>query len=578
MSKHLIAGLIAAQEGEAMLLSTADENGIFGEANTEYFVSEVQRIMMNAPGYQAPLENAIYVRPIWNTTDLGERLGGGPDGQVAVGVGADGSLAVMEDIEILVPPTDGEQSLNAGNELDDDEPTLKNENFFVTPIVPGQVPELRTDVDLIVAIESQLTDLIYLFKDVVKSKGMNQTFALEAEKLVPGFGGGLPVGYYTEGLSATRYAVAMEEMSKGIWALIGAAIAAALAVIVKIYSYFSGKKRGEEGDASSAVESIHAHMRAAADDIGALDETASIVQEADRLLAHANIVLKNEHGHEYNCDSFQAIINNVFSDEERYGRAKKFLNTRDPILHDIINNGAYSQASTEIGNKLSLANAAIIAKMDLIDQAIRSDLGSSSSSSELKNTRILTVAEKPLELVIGGRTMSLRETADHLKTIRAELAEKDVSHPITFDRLFTTMAHAYQSRSVDRLLHQLSTSVTAAEQMQKRLEKMQSISRTLAVDGTPGATTQGVGEHLRQVLFTTARDVAGLGMLASEINYYASNLDHLAREALGFATEVVRKTTSEMRRNKQEVPEGWLKVMDRLALQQKAITASYYRR
>lgn len=574
-----VKDLVAAQENTMSIVpETCTAVSDPSDFENETLVSEVQRVMQNVPGYQAPLENAIYVRPLWNTADLGVRLGGGEDGQAALGANS----LVLEDVSIEVPPLNDQQiisggSLNAGAELDG-EPALNNEDIFETPFVVGEVPELRKDIDMVVAIESQLTDLAYLLKDVSQSKGMNKSLALEAEKLMPGFGNGVPVGYYTDGLSATRYQASLEELSKGIWALIGAAIAATLAVIIKIYSYFSGKKKGEEGDASSAVDGINAQMRQAAADIGALDETASIVQDADRLLAHANIVLKNEHGHEYNCDSFQAIINNVFSDEERYGRAKKFLNTRDPILHDIINNGTYSKVSTEIGNKLSLANAAIIAKMDLIDQAIRSDLGSSSASSEMKNTRILTQAEKPLEFVVDGRTMSLRETADYLKTIRAELMEKQVSNPITFDRLFTTMAHAYQSRSVDRLLHQLSTSVAAASQMQSRLEKMQSISRTLATDGTPGAATQGVGEHLRQVLFTTARDVAGLGMLASEITYYASNLDHLAREALGFATEVVRKTSTEMRRNKQDIPEGWQKVVDRLALQQKAIMAAYYSR
>jgi hypothetical protein len=562
---------ILAAEGQCLNVDLSTNS--CGESETEEFVNNVQRLMKDVPGYQEPLENAIYVRPITNTSDLGQRLDNSSDGIVAMG---------MEDIEVLVPPVDGEkptgsQSLNAGNELDD-EPVIKNEDIFTAPIVPGEMPELREDVDLIVSIESQLVDLGYLLKDVGRSKGMNKSFALEAEKLLPGFGGGVPVGYYTEALSATRYKASLEELSNSIWALIGAAIAATLAVIVKIYSYFSGKKKGEEGDKSSAVDNLAAQMRTAAADISVLDETASIVQDADKLLAHANIVLKNEHGHEYNCDSFQAIINNVFTDDERYGRAKKFLNSRDPILHDIINNGAYSQAAVEIGNKLSLANAAIIAKMDLIDQAIRSDLGSTSVSSEMKNTRILTIAEKPLELTVSGRTMSLRETADYLKNTRAELAEKQISNPITFDRLFITMAQAYKLRSVDRLLHQLSNSVIAAGQMHSRLEKMQSVSRTLSVDGTPGATTQGVGEHLRQVLFTTARDVAGLGLLASEVSYYASNLDHLAREALGFAVEVVRKTSTEMRRNKQDIPEGWQKVIDRLAMQQKAIADAYRNR
>ncbi len=140
------------------------------------------------------------------------------------------------------------------------------------------------------------------------------------------------------------------------------------------------------------------------------------------------------------------------------------------------------------------------------------------------------------------------------------------------------MADAYRTQSIGVTLAQLSSSIRSSADVQKRLERMQSISRHLSTDGTPGATTDGVGEHIRQVIFGMAKDVAGLAMLSSEINFYAANLEHLAREALGFATEVVRKTTSEMRKYKQEIPEGWQKVVDDLKLQQKAITDSYYRR
>jgi len=460
-------------------------------------------------------------------------------------------------------------SLNEGFELDAEE-AIEHYNGILA------MPNINFESETLIGIESHYTDLLYLLKDVNQSRGMNQSFALEARKLLPDFDKGIPVGCYTPGMSATRYKVAIEEMSKGIWALISAAIAATLAIIVKIYSYFSKKKTGKEGDGSSAVADVEAQMQAATNDISVLDETASIVQDADQLLSQANIVLKDKKGQEYKCDSFQAIIDRFFHSEERYGRAKRFLQSHDAVLNDIIHNGAYSKLTNLVSDKLSVATAAIGAKMDLLEQIIRGDMGSHSVAEELKSVSMLNKAEQVLEIVVDNRTMTLSQTADYVKGIRAKLPETSTGTPTTFDRLFSSVAHSFKERSIEHTLKQVGDSLSLIVQIQARLKKMQSVSRNLALDGTPGATTEGVGSHLRQVLFATAKDVAGLGMLMSEIVFYTTNLEHLAREVLGFAIEVVRKTTGEMRKGQVEIPQEWIDVLENLIVQQKAITGAYY--
>lgn len=568
----------------------------------DYFIAQEAIVVPN----ETPLENAIYVKPIMKDEEIGFNIHTGVSGTKPLSLEASTNEDLLkngsgkyftEEEEVLAEkqfdaPDDSEplpiesdpnyrfgfsdvtpdnESLNSGFELDDELGEDDSSNDI------DDLADLRHEDNYDVSLEHRVNDLLYLLKDIEQSRGMKRSFAMEAEKLLPGFGGGVPAGYYTEAVSATRYKVAVEEISKGIWALIGAVIAASIAAIVKIYSYFSRKDKGEEGDRSSAVEGIDVKIKVAANDVSALDETASIVQDAGRLLAHANIVLKNDNGHEYRCDSFQAIINHIFTDQERFGRAKKFLNSGDPVMNDIIHNGKYSQVAAEASSKLSLVSAAIIAKMDLIDQAIRNDLGSSSISSEMKSSHMLNQAGKPIDLVIHNRTMSMSETANYLRSVRAELVHDHANNPITFDKLFTTMASAYRARSIEHLLKQLRDAVEASATMQQRLEKMQHMTRNLAMDGTPGAATQGVGEHLRQVVFSCAKDVVGLGALASEVSYYATVLEHLAKETLGFGIEVVRKTTAEMRRNKQEIPEGWQKVVDDLKQQQKIVTQAYYR-
>lgn len=476
-------------------------------------------------------------------------------------------MALRDQQELNGMAVHEEGGLNDGSELED-------EIVFNFPSYPSDVPDVTETMQEVASLESRLNDLLYLASDIEQAQGMNQAFALEAEKLLPGFGG-VPIGYYTQEPSATRLKVSLEGLSAGIWALIGAATAAVIALIIKVFKYFT--KKDVEADQESAVSAVDAKAEAAEVDADAIEKVDDVVSTANRLLDDAGIILKDEHGKEFPCTSFQSVIDHLFTDDERYGRAKRFLQSTDPLFHDIVNGGEYSKLTTEIGGKLAIANATLLAKMDMIDDTIRSDLNSSSQSAEMRNTRTLDKAEHPLEITVHNRTMTLSEAADHMKSLRTGMPAVH-AHAVRFDQVFSAMARAYRTRSIKHLLKQLSASLVAAGTLEKRLQRMQEVSRNLSTDGTPGATTQEVGEHLRHVIFVAARDVAGLAMLSAEISHYAALLEHMAREAVGFAIEVVVKTTAAMRKNQQAIPKQWLEVERDLREQQKAITQAYYER
>jgi hypothetical protein len=137
--------------------------------------------------------------------------------------------------------------------------------------------DIEENIGNITSLENRITDLFYLADDIQNASGMNQSFAMEAEKLLPGFGG-VPIGYYTVDTSATRYKVAVEELSAGIWALIAAAITAVAAMIYKFIKYVFGKD-SEKGKLPTVddIEDIKKKT----------DEHAEIVSDV-------NSVLKND--------------------------------------------------------------------------------------------------------------------------------------------------------------------------------------------------------------------------------------------------------------------------------------------
>lgn len=488
-----------------------------------------------------PIENLVYVKFNNSDEDIGERITSG---------------------------------LNGGFELDDDTDDGVVES---SPFIFEGLPNFDLDVVAAVGLESRISDLQYLANDIERSSGMCRSYALEAEKLLPGFGG-VPHGYYSTCISATRFRLSLEELSKGIWVLIAAAAAAAIAIIIKIFTWISkGSESENTGSKQSAKAAVDEVIKKAEDLPENLHEAAKDLERADGILKDTNITLKDSKGHDFKCMSMQSAVDHLFTDADRYSRAKKLLETRDPIFHDIINNGPYSVAMQAIGHSLLAINDTLRLKLNVIDEIITKDLGSYSKDSEMRHARTLDILSKPIDITFQSRTMALKNAGSYLESVLHEVKGKEVNADITIDRLFTTMSTAYSSKNIKRIFSDLKHSLATFGELEKRLDKIRDVTRDLAADGTPGASTQGIGSQLRVVLMVTTSDIIGFGALAQGLKAYVSQMEYLATEALGFSLEIVRKLAHEMRITKQEVPPAWLEVIADLNRRLKAVTGGYYR-
>lgn len=112
--------------------------------------------------------------------------------------------------------------LNEGFELDhelgDGEDKIVELMFDNT--APGETPKLSEDVDIVAVVKDKVTDLNYLRQDIRRAGGMNKTFALEAERLIPGFlNEDRPIGYFTLEPTQTQYRdtmLALEAFEKSL--------------------------------------------------------------------------------------------------------------------------------------------------------------------------------------------------------------------------------------------------------------------------------------------------------------------------------------------------------------------------
>lgn len=469
---------------------------------------------------------------------------------------------------------------------------IEDINFFEGEMVPGEFPEVDEEVNIIATLESQLLDLSYLEDDLRRAGGMSQHFALEAQKLIPDFDGKKSPSYYSQEPTATRYKVAMEEITDAVWALIGIGIATVLALFAKLYFWITGRKKKNSGggggdsgggDGKSAPKDVIKEatefvekMPAAVKEYGvAIDLGMQVLHKADALLAHSNITLKNEYKREYSVRSFQDIINNVLTNDERMQESRNFLDTRTKYVDDIIHVGGYTKELMEVVNKVAAAGHAISLKASALDKVCRKDINSHNQEDGMENSASMDVLKRSVEINLMGHQVTLKEAAQDLDTKRKALKEEWTTNPITFDKLFTSMSSSYQNHTLEHMFQQTNAVMKTINDVNAQLDQLQRMSLGPQFDGTPGALKPETGGAFRNVLSFVQDEVKALNFIMQAVIEYFKQLTSLAQHSLNFAILLTHKATVAMGKQKQTPPAGWVDISKELTAQRNAITKVY---
>lgn len=478
-------------------------------------------------------------------------------------------LDAPSSVEEIDPDDLGGGSLNAGAELDHED-SLGEE----APVC--EAPDTQEVVNELVALENCLQDLGYLKSSIHQAGGMNQEFALEAQKLVPGFDS-VPVGYYSAHTSLTRYKVTLEALSVGAWNLIIAAIGALVVLIIKVISWFSGTKNAKGGSAGShqAAQEFQQHKERADIFPKSLDKVDSLVDQADGLLSRANLTLINDEGEEKRCTSLQQAIDHLFTDVERFGRVKRFLKGGDPIFSDIATNGPYSHAVSGAAERLGYVTAVLTARVTLLDSMVRTDLNSTNNDSVWVKSTLGRAADPTLIVFNGTERVTLSEAAQAIAQERSKVMAFDEAKPLVFDEMYRALGKSYRAADLTRMSKHMTDAFHSLGELEKRVERLQNIARDLASDGHTGAVSQDVGPLLRQVIQAVAQDVAGFGSLAHQLKSYVVSLEFFTKETIGFSKEIIRKLVTQMHRQGLEVPPAWDDIVRDLEVELKTIKRAY---
>jgi hypothetical protein len=159
---------------------------------------------------------------------------------------------------------------------------------------PAFDPEIQHQMQLLVALEDRLVNLLELREQMKEAGALSVNFALESDRLLSTQDASKL--YFGDGSKVKKYEVAMESIDGGIWALIAAGAAAVVGIIVAVINHFRGKG-SSSGVASGVSSEAFKAATAAVQPLTHLALPAPAIHEANQLMAHQPKIATEDFGH-----------------------------------------------------------------------------------------------------------------------------------------------------------------------------------------------------------------------------------------------------------------------------------------
>lgn len=459
--------------------------------------------------------------------------------------------------QVSVYEASHESSLNAGAELEREEANAgpSHEELF-GEYTPGEVPELKKQVVLIQALEAQLQDLQYLRDDLLRTGGMSQRFALEAQRLLPDFDGGAPVGYYSQEPSATRYKIALEEIHRGIWAAVAVLVGLIIAAIAKLVHWLL--TRGSSSSSTDPKEAATAKVQEAKENLKTLEENGKRIDELRQVLNSGEVTTTNAQGEELKRVTMSSLIEDTWTNQARYEHVLKFLKLEDRVLHDIATFGPYTKTFAQITPALAGISDALRQKAQQLTAVSKLDRHSFHETDRVINHRMLEILTQPLQLHVAGQLMTLEEAADHLARIRQQLPPNhSSSEPLAVDHLVKVVITNYRDSNIVKFFEEQRDIADTFTELQITLKRLETVAGDLSKDGAVGAHSEGVAAQVRAAVHAVGKDVIAYQKLFAELSSYGAALEHLALQVMGIAKEVETQLFAAARRGHVKLPDSW---------------------
>ena len=226
--------------------------------------------------------------------------------------------------------------------------TLINEKNFNNNLFPT-LEVYSEETKQLISLEQRYDNLIKLKVSLESKKFLTQSVALEADRILPN--NDILSRFQSTKNHKQKYNYALEELSKGVMALIIAGIAAVIAFIIKAIGWFGGGGSSSSGGSDSGSgssftpETIKKHKKD-------MNEIIDIVKHPNTIDKNINVPIDQEieklrkQTKPATYEEGKEFVNKHYAErkEENRKRLISLYETFDDIENDIFHNGPVTQA------------------------------------------------------------------------------------------------------------------------------------------------------------------------------------------------------------------------------------------
>lgn len=413
------------------------------------------------------------------------------------------------------------ESLNAGNELDDELPIPELDAIEADYDKAEAALSMDEDVAALESIANRASDLEYLMEDIQKAHGMSQSFAMEAERILPGFSDLAPIGYYTRTISATRLKVSMEELSKGMWALIAAAAAAVIGLIVKIVSWLSGKKKSDGGGSSSDAKEV------AKERVAEMERVSGVAERVGDALKDVNpreVEIVDEKGKSDRPHTLTDLFEMLNENYDHTGEHLEFFSKPNPLYYDLVNGGEYSKAIDKMNNVVEMILAKTGARLDLAANIYadeRANFGD--ANARLRIVQKLQSLTVPQPFNFQGIT-SLSDYNHHISGLRKNAESASTGRGFTVEKVMETLERVTGDVRIHNSITASARATATLLEAKAFLADMENDLKKVQNDNMSGEASADVAKSLRAVVYQLGHDISNLGMLLAHVDAYTNTV------------------------------------------------------
>jgi hypothetical protein len=207
---------------------------------------------------------------------------------------------------------------------------------------------------------------------------------------------------------------------------------------------------------------------------------------------------------------------------------------RNPIFHDIIDNGPWTKATGDLVDTMQQALSVMMQKTQALNSVL-ANKGSSSFSDQLVSGRTLDVLNQRVQVVFQGRQMSLQDVSSNYNHLYMEASEATPHLFLSFEMVFAAMSQALSSGPTKKLIETGRDLGIRLLTIEKWLDMLEVQIGNILTDGAEDMPEHSMAAELREALDSVRQDVRDLSMIANRMNAYRSIVETMAARVTGFA-------------------------------------------